>query len=98
MTNMEAEKKVFTVVILLAIVQAILVPGPLRENIEIWLFLQPFPIIDFIIQFGNLVSYTEQRSIIFYIKLLIILLQDIATLWFYKIIKDRFSIKMTARD
>jgi len=87
---MEKETKVFAVVIGLAIVQAILVPGPLRKNIEIWLILQLFPIVDFIIQMGNLVSTTEVGSIIYYVKLFIILIQDLATVWLYKLIKDRF--------
>jgi len=90
---MEEETKVFAVIIGLAIVQAILAPGPLRENIEIWLILQLVPIVNFIIQLGNLVYSTEEGTIIYYIKLIIILIQDSFKIWLYKLIKDRFCEK-----
>ena len=93
MSDMENEVKVFVLVIGLAIVQAILVPGPLRENLEIWLVLQFVPVVDFIIQWGKLASSTEVGSVIYYVKFFIILLQDIATVYFYKLIKDRIFSK-----
>lgn len=85
---MKDEINLFVMVICLTIVQAILVPGPLRENVEIWVFLQFFPGLDFIIQIGNLASSTETGSAIFYIKLGIILIQDVITFWFYLKIKE----------
>ena len=89
--------KLFGVVIGLAIVQAILMPGSLRESIEIWLILQLFPVVDFIVQWGNLMSTTEVGSIMYYMKLFVILLQDVATGWLYIRIKQRVSTKKKKR-
>jgi len=75
----------------IAVVQAVLDPGFLRESLEMWLFLQLVPVVGFLVEWDNVVSTTETGSMIFYIKLLILAAKEPLKIWFWARIKQRIK-------
>jgi hypothetical protein len=77
----------------IAVVQAVLDPGPLRESLEMWLFLQLVPVVGFLVEWDNVVSTTEAGSMMFYIKLMILVAKEPIKIWLWVRIKQIFSKK-----
>ena len=73
---MADDHKVIRVIIVLWIVQVFLAVGPLRNELEIMLFLRLVPWLDIFIELGELVTNTQQGTLWFYIQLVIIIIKD----------------------